>query len=438
MEFSFLNVNSKWNYARLIENSRAVTSSSDLWAFQIPDSERYNDETYYLTTLNLKQRISEHLRQKLMLGWFKKRTKSNNPNNGLLGTITAPDDNFTVDYVNYYSKGQTVPVYDDGDGKPYYYENSNYQGDYNLVWDAGIAGGRNTALLGANWTHQEGRKWGKYGANKGQQDTKGVYFNDQLLLFGDALMLDGGVRYDFNRSFENKATWKVGAMYTLKSTATSLFVNYGTSFRQPTITNLYDPKYGNPDVKPEKAWTVQGGVRQRFVDGRLQLEATGWKSELKNAIVYEYITLTTGHYVNRDRQKTQGVECSFFWNLHPSLSLLGNYTYTDSRIISNGVSNRTVQIAPHNGNIGVEYNWDEKLFIGLNCHYQGQRYRWKGDVKQPSYTRFDLTGRYIIGKGVTTYVRINNIFDRKIHEDPYQQPGINVVGGLNWDFSIGA
>ncbi|MBN2041951.1 MAG: TonB-dependent receptor [Spirochaetes bacterium] len=438
-EVSYLNIISKWNYAKLMEPYYEVDSSDDLWAFQIPDPERYNKENYNIFTFNQKYQISDEVRQKLMLGWYKKKTTSRNPDNGLLGYINAPTDNFTVDYVNYYNEGETVPIYDDDDGRGSYYENENKQVDYNLIWDKQASVFKNTVLFGLNWTGQSGKKWGKYGENEGTQETRGIYINDQLLLVDEALVIDAGIRYDDNTEFKNKATWKFGSSYTLRVTETTFFGNYGTSFKQPTITHIYDPKYGNEGLKPEEGWMVQGGARQQLLGGNLHLEATAWKSELKNVIAFKYLTTiptTTGIYVNRDRQETQGVESAFQLYFFQDFLFFGNYTYTKSETESDGVTYRTVQISRHAGSLGLEYNWNDKLFLGVYGYYQGPRLRWKGDVELEEWYRCDVNIRYKILGWLNAYARFNNILNDKHFEDPYESPGFNFVAGLSCDLNF--
>jgi len=426
VEFSFLSINSKWNYARLIENGNKLTSPGQLYAFQVPDPNRYNIDNYYLTTLNVKHQINRELRQRLMLGWYKMRRQSTNLNDGLLGYVQAPN----------YSGGALTAVNDTAytDAN---YESSNYQIDYNLIWDKNFGSVKNTALFGTNLNVAEARSWGSYGNTSGRQDTKGIYFNDQLMLLDEALVLDAGVRYDFNSAFEDKATWKAGPMYTFKKTGTTLYANYGTSFRQPTMTNLYSPTYGNTNLKPESGWTVQGGVRQHFLDGKLFVEVAAWKSELKNVIMFQYFTYSpaTGQYQNRDKQITDGAELAVAWNFYPGFTARGNYNYTESYNTTAGVTTPTVQNARHSGTVGLEYK-DDKMLMGVTGHYMGPRLRWNGDINQPDYVRVDLNGQYKIGKGITAYARINNLFNRRITEDPYLSPGISVIGGLRWDFDF--
>ncbi|WP_449246089.1 TonB-dependent receptor [Desulfarculus baarsii] len=439
-EFSYVYIKSKWNYAELNESYDFCTSRSQWWAYQMPDPERWNKEEYNLTTLNLKHNINDKFRQKLMLGWYKQESESCNPYNGLLGYIAAPVDNFTTDYVNYYSKGETVPIWDEGDGKTSYYQDENYQADYNFIYDQPFSLGVNTALVGLEYIKQDGKSWGKYGAYGDYLDSKSAYFNDQVVMFDEAVVLNAGVRYGDHKDFGGQTTYKVGAAYTFHGVGTTLFTNYGTSFRAPTVYNLYHPKYGNQDLKPEKGWTVEAGVRQLLLDGKLNFEIATWKTELDDVIAYTYLRKNgenVGTYVNRDKQISTGVEFAFAWNFYGDFTLLGNYTYTDSNTDNDGQTSRTVQIARNMFNVGVQYNLKDKLFLALHGYYAGPRLRWNGDVEMEEYFRVDASANYVIWNGLSAFTRINNLLDAEVEEGlGYEQPGFYIIGGLQWDFHM--
>lgn len=436
-DLTYTHIKSKWNYAYLIENWNYVNSRDEWYGFQVPDPERWNKEDYDLAALKLKHQISDELRHKLLLGWYKKKTESNNPNNGLLGWITSPQDNFTLDWVHYYNKGEAVPVYDNGDGKPYWFENENLQADYNLIWDHNLDPGLNTLLLGLGYISQTGKKWGKYGQADGRLEAKSAYLNDQLLLLDEALVLNAGVRYDKHKDFGQQTTWKAGAAYTIKDTDSTLYANYGTSFRAPTVFNLYDPKYGNQDLGPEKGWTVQGGLRQSFLNDKLHFDLGAWHTKLKDVIVFKYTGVRQGTYINQDQQTTQGVEFAFSWDFMPNFTLLGNYTYTDSESEKDGKTFRTVQIARNTANLGLQYHQGDKLFLGVNVYYSGPRLRWRGDIEMKEYFRVDVCGRYKFWDGLSVFARVNNVLDETIEEGlGYEQPGIYAVAGLEWDFNL--
>ena len=441
-EFSYVYIRSKWNYAELLYNSNFCYSWDEYWGGQLPDPERWNEEKYNLATLNLKHKINDNFRHKLMLGWYKQETESCNPNNGLLGYFVAPVGNVTVDYVNYYNRGDSVPVYDDGDGKSAFYQDDNYQIDYNFIYDQPFDGGLNTALLGLEYIRQDGESWGKYGEYGDYLESRSAYLNDQLMLLGEALVLNAGIRFDSHRAFGEQTTYKVGAAYTFQGLGTTLYTNYGTSFRAPTVYNLYHPKYGNQDLQPEEGWTAEVGMRQTLLDGRLNLEMATWHTELDNVITYDYIWKVdewVGTYVNRDKQTSYGFEFAFRWRFHDNFTLLGNYTFTESETEEDGDSFRTVQIARNMFSLGIQCNLKDKLFLELHGYYAGPRLRWRGDLEMEEYFRVDASAKYVLWDGVSIFSRINNLLDEEIIEGmAYEQPGMYVVAGLQWDFNIPA
>ena len=432
-EASFLYIKSKFNFAQLDE-----AYGSPYWGLQTPDPENYNQAESYLGVVNFKHKISDALRQKLTLGWYQKENENKDAYNGFLGYQAAPVDNFTLDYMNYYQKGQRVPVYDSGDGKPSYNKNTNTNIDYNFIVDSQLGGnGLNTLLLGVEYLEQKGEKWGKYGEADGTLRCFSLYANDQVMLLDEALVLSGGLRADDYNEFGNQLVGKVGAAYTFKSSGTTPFINYGTSFRAPSVAQLYDPKYGNTDLNPEKGWTVEGGLRQEIMDGKIRLEATTWYTELDDVVVWESTGSMTGSYVNRDQGKSQGVELVAGWQILPSLYLSANYTYTDSRSEKGGVESRTVQIPRNKFNLNLAYDFNEKLHLSVHGMYVDQRLGWNGFTEMDSYWRWDAAVRYELAGGLALFGRAENLFDKEYNEGTtYEQPGFYGVIGLEWDFDL--
>ncbi len=436
---SFLYTGSKFNFAELRESYSKDSPSTPWWAFQLPDPNSESDSDYYDSSLKIEHRINNSLRQTLTLGYYKHKKKGLDKNDGYLGSVPAPFDNFTLDRVHYYNKGEIVPVYDKGNGKPYYYQNENYLGDYNLIWDKKIdADSSNTVLLGTEYEKQKGKKWGKYGDVANSDHNYSFYLNDQVLLFNKSLALSLGLRNDHYEEFGNHATGKAGISYTFKSVGTTLYTNYGTSFKAPTFSNLYDPKYGNLNLDPEKGKTYEFGVRQSLFDKRVQFECTYWHTKLDNIIAFIYGAnpdpSVLGMYDNRDRATSKGVETSLTVILTPSLSLYGNYTYTDSKSEKNGKTSRTVQIARNKFNLGLSYDID-RFHFNIHGYYSGPRLRWRGDKEMKSYFRTDVAARADVTKHWSVYGRVENLFNEKIVEGlGYQQPGVYAIAGLEWKF----
>lgn len=436
VEGTLLYMDTTFNFAELRESYAKDSPATPWWAFQLPDPNQYNQTQQTLGALNFKQQLTDNLRQKAVLGWTRKKNSNKDADDGLLGYVPAPTDNFTLDYTNFYRRGEPVPVYDTGDGKPYYNQNENLQFDYNLLLDSKLAGGNNTVLFGYEFYNQKGKKWGKYGDLDAEVNNNALYVNDVLTWFDDALVVRAGLRFNRHEEYGENTTGKLGAAYTFKDTDTTLFANYGTSFRAPGFFELFDPKYGNPDVQPEEGRTVEAGFRQAFLGKRLNVELTYWHTKLDNVIAFVGQVNPDGTfggtYVNRDTGETEGVELVGNYWIDENWSLTANYTYTDAWSEKNGERFRTVQIADNTANLGLSYTQD-RYTLGVNLYYTGPRLRWNGDKETSDYVRVDVSGRAKLNKEFTLYGRIENLFDQEATEEiGYEQPGLYAVAGLEW------
>lgn len=436
VEGSLLYMDTNFNYAELRESYDKDSPETPWWAFQLPDPNQYNQNQQTIGSINIKNQLSDNLRQKALIGWSRKKNSNRDADDGLLGYVSAPTDDFTLDYTHYYSKGESVPVYDIGDGKPYFYENENFQFDYNLLWDSKLATGKNTVLFGYEYYAQSGKTWGGISDLDADNHSNAFYINDILALLNDAMILRVGLRNNQDAQYGSHTTGKVGASYTFKDAGSTVFANYGTSFKAPSFSQLFDPTYGNPNVQPEEGRTIEAGLRQAFLAKRLNFELTYWHTQLDDIITFigqvKPDGTYGGTYVNRDNGQSQGVELVGNYWIDQNWSLNGNYTYTDSWNEEDGVRYRTVQVAYHTANLGVNYQQD-RYSLGANVYYNGPRLRWNGDKETDAYTTVSVFGRAKINQAFTVYGRIDNLFNENIVEEiGNEQPGIYALMGLEW------
>jgi vitamin B12 transporter len=437
VEGSFLYMDTNFDFAELLESYDADSPETPWWAFQLPDPSQFNQNEQYVASFKVENKFTDRLKQKILFGWNRKTNSNRDDYNGLLGYVPAPRDSFSLDYVSYYNRGEAVPVYDGGDGLPYYYRNENYQLDYNLILETPFSQGTNTALVGYEWFRQDGSSWGKYGDLDGSATNQSFYLNDVLALMDGNLVFNGGLRYQDHETFGSKTTGKIGAAYTFPS-ETTLFANYGSSFRAPSIYQLYNSQYGNTDLGPENGWTMEAGLRQSALDGQLEAELIFWRTKLDDIITFVsggFVNgVFTGSYENRDTGETQGAEFIAKWWLTDEWRLDANYTYTDAWSEEGGERFRTVQIARNTGNLGISYVQD-RWSAGANAYYSGPRLRWNGDIEMDAYTRVDLFGRYDLSDSFSIFGRVENLFDEDIEESlGYEQPGFYMTAGINYRF----
>src|SRR5690606_8681189 len=132
----------------------------------------------------------------------------------------------------------------------------------------------------------------------------------------------------------------------------TLFGNVGTSFRAATLSQLFDPIYGDSSLSPESGVTTEAGLRYSSSDDRFAADVAVWRTEIDDVIFYDYSIPNPatfggfGRYNNGAEARTSGVEANWRVQLIDHLALEGNYTYTDSRERPVGGDwARTVQMA---------------------------------------------------------------------------------------------
>ena len=99
------------------------------------------------------------------------------------------------------------------------------------------------------------------------------------------LNLTGGLRYDDHSTFGGHTTGQASAAWALNGGATILRASYGGAFKAPSLYQLYSDS-GNTALKPEEANGWDGGVQQKFWDGRIDLQATAFLRDTTDLINY--------------------------------------------------------------------------------------------------------------------------------------------------------
>ncbi len=99
-----------------------------------------------------------------------------------------------------------------------------------------------------------------------KQDTRtvGIFVQDQLKI-GNSFFSTVGARFDNNDQSGPSFTYRIAPAYIIWETGTKIKSTFGTGFKTPSLFNLYDPAFGNPDLKPEKSIGFDVGIEQYFL-----------------------------------------------------------------------------------------------------------------------------------------------------------------------------
>lgn len=135
------------------------------------------------------------------------------------------------------------------------------------------------------------------------------------------------MRYDDHDRFGGATTYRVAPAYTFTKTGTTLKASYGTSFRAPSLFELYS-SFGNEDLKEEKSKGWDAGAEQALLDKKVKIGLTYFDTVYEDRIDYDNTTSKYNQLLGDT--KTNGVEVFIKWTPISVLDLALNYTYTDT------------------------------------------------------------------------------------------------------------
>jgi iron complex outermembrane receptor protein len=110
------------------------------------------------------------------------------------------------------------------------------------------------------------------------------------LSFLKDLTFTGGYRYDIHNIYGNVLTYRLAAVYHLNNELSTKLM-YGTSFNAPSSTQLYTNYItpggfvGNPDLKPEKAKTLEWAIIGKLSDN-INFNTNLFYTEIEEKIEY--------------------------------------------------------------------------------------------------------------------------------------------------------
>jgi len=271
----------------------------------------------------------------------------------------------------------------------------------------------------------------------------GAYAQDELSL-SQKLNLVGGYRYEAARyAFNyndltganppqdsklrpNMQAFNTGLVYNYKDDS-SAFFNFGRSFRFPEVdefTGLYDINFHqflNTNLKPQSSLNYQAGLRHKF-NGVLNGSFSLFRMNVKDYIYYNPVGGATGFGENENYDKSvhQGVESSAEAKLSDSVTLTGNYTFTDARFIG-GIygSNEIPMVARHKAGAGLKFLLPGNITFNINDTYVGRRYLINDEANAVSRLNgYMITDTNIAwrSKGLQVSLGVGNIFNKKYSE----------------------
>jgi vitamin B12 transporter len=266
----------------------------------------------------------------------------------------------------------------------------------------------------------------------------------------DRLFLTGGVRQDSYNVFGDATTYRATAGYLVKETGTKLRASYATGFKAPTLNDLFFQGFGNPNLKPEKSRSMDAGIDQSLLDGRVQLTAGYFWNRFRDLIQFasSFSPLCPASSfgfcpINVAEAKTQGWELGFKATIVKGLDVKGRYTYTLTRAFDNpinplGSDKRLPRWPVDQAMLGLTYQPVEAAHINVDYRFVGARNNDLANSpsqRQGSFGVVNASATYDVTRNWQVFGRIDNLLNQKYEEVLFfGTPIRSVFGGIKFTY----
>jgi len=260
--------------------------------------------------------------------------------------------------------------------------------------------------------------------------------------------LEIGNRLNIHSAYGSNYVFNINPSYLLNKKL-KLFANVSSGYRTPSLYQLAS-EFGNRDLKPESAVTIEGGVQYFSSNNKFSGRLTGFKRDVTDVIFFYFNPSTfQSQYINQDKQKDHGAELELSFKPAKNISLKAFYSFVDGKVttVQNGKDTTYFNLIrrPKNSigvNAGVRVT--QKLFVSSNLSWFDKRKDAYFDattfqtvnVILDSYILLDVYAEYAFCKNrLKLFADLRNISDSKYSETAgFNTLGFNGYVGVRFNF----
>jgi catecholate siderophore receptor len=311
--------------------------------------------------------------------------------------------------------------------------------------------------------------------SRGQTDTQSFYAFDTAKLFDDKLLITGGVRFDHYRthyrataacaavgtatvpacgtaavgSFLPSAdltardtlfNWKIGAVYK-PVTNLSFYVNYALSQQPPGGANFTlsaTAGANSPNFQPQKAKTIEAGVKWSALGDRLALNAAIFKTTVSNEVFTDPTDLAN---LQAGTKSVKGVELSAVGNITEAWSISAGYSHLKSKIDigAAAAADGSLNLLYTPGDsftLYTTYKLPFGLELGGGVNYNGGLHKATDGGGDPNGVPFETKG-YTIANATVAYALTSNIKLRVNATNLFDKDYIAAINKSGWRYRPG-
>ncbi|MBX9814371.1 MAG: TonB-dependent receptor [Sphingomonas sp.] len=268
------------------------------------------------------------------------------------------------------------------------------------------------------------------------------YYGQLLVTPIKGLTLTGGARHDDHNLFGGVTTTSASGVWSPNRGATTFRASYSEGFKAPTLFQLQS-EFGNAGLRPETSRGWDAGVTQRLLGGGIVAEATWFRRESRDLIVFVScprpltgicVGRPSGTYDNVARASAEGLEAGLTLRPTSDLRLTANYTYLRAINETPGASlgARLARRPSQSLTLLADYRWRFGLETGATLTNVGPSFDNATNSRRlAGYSLLDLRASYPLTKQVALYARVENVADARYQTIfQYGQPGRAAYGGV--------
>lgn len=277
-----------------------------------------------------------------------------------------------------------------------------------------------------------------------QQDTSSmfIFFPAEASQFGtggfvenqfsvnDRWFTTAAYRHDDYSRAGTADTYRVTSRLLIPESHMDIHGAVGTGFRSPALAEVAAGFGFNPNLRPEESFGWEVGVEKRMFDDKVVVDATYFRNDLENLIVFQAPTFSA---MNIGSALTAGVEVSGQVELDSDTFLTASYTNTKTR--DNDARNQLLRRPRHKFDATLSrFLLDHRAQISLNLRYVGAREDIGATFSRTTLSEYFLLNAsawWQVSKNVRLFARVDNITDQQ-YEDVFgfNTADISAYGGV--------
>lgn len=254
------------------------------------------------------------------------------------------------------------------------------------------------------------------------------------------LNINSGLRFNNHSEYGSHFVYSINPSFKKDVTFGYIkgLVSYSTAYITPSLYQLFEPTYGNINLKPEENTTLEIGAEFRITN-KATTSVVYFNRKETNFIDFVDLGSWVFQYKNTDETFiASGVELIADYKFSSKVSIKANATYTKIE------DNLNLRIPKIKVNIKLNYQVNDHLFMSASYQFNDDRNDTfynnvtfaNEDVTLKSYSLLDFYASHkLINNKVTLFTNVTNILNSDYEElYGYSTKGRNIAFGFNLSF----